>query len=709
MCSPFRRNIPRSNPSADKRAGALAALSQALAVVLGSAAAHAQVVSLDPIVVSTDRGAVAASQVANTVAIFTADELKSAPVLTADEALRSAPSFSLFRRNDSLTANPTTQGVSLRGLGPSGASRSLVLLDGLPLNDPFGGWITWSQVPREGLYRVEIVPAGGAAAWGDNALGGVIQLFTSPPAAGGSLSAWAGDFTTRGAELRESVPLAGGFFELSGQDFATDGTRIVAPAERGSVDIPAASKHHWVSGKWTGPVGPDLTVTLSGRAFNERRDNGTPYQVNSTRTQEAALQVEGRGPGAFNWSSAAYAQDEVLNATFSSVNAARTSETPASIQFDVPASASGAEWHGTWTGPSNEKTTAGVDARQVRGETREDYQYTAGNFTRQRFAGGKQSFAGLYVLREQPLASRVHASVGARIDHWDQWGGHRRETDLGTGAVLRDDWDSERQGFAFSPTAGAVWEAAPGLRLRASGQRSYRAPTLNELYRPFRQGANVTEANPALANETALSGEIAADYRRGIFTGSVAGFVNELHHAVGNVTVAQGPSTTPLFGTLAAGASGIQRLNLDRIRVRGLESTLRLALSPQFEMEMSALLNDARVEAASVSPRLVGKQLAEVPKWGASAGATWHPLSRLTVTPRVRFIGRQFDDDLNQLPLASATVADLGFRLQLNVHVEVFVNIQNVTDATVETSHSAAGVFGQDTSRLAFGGLRFGW
>ena len=58
--------------------------------------------------------------------------------------------FSLFRRSGSRYANPTSQGVSLRGLGASGARRALVLVDGLPLNDPFGGWVYWARVPRLG-------------------------------------------------------------------------------------------------------------------------------------------------------------------------------------------------------------------------------------------------------------------------------------------------------------------------------------------------------------------------------------------------------------------------------------------------------------------------------------------------------------------------------------------------------------------------------
>ncbi|HJY27573.1 MAG TPA: carboxypeptidase regulatory-like domain-containing protein, partial [Pyrinomonadaceae bacterium] len=68
--------------------------------------------------------------------------------LTIDDVLRQAPGFSLFRRSGSLSANPTSQGVSLRGVGANGASRALVLVDGIPLNSPFGGWVYWNRLAR---------------------------------------------------------------------------------------------------------------------------------------------------------------------------------------------------------------------------------------------------------------------------------------------------------------------------------------------------------------------------------------------------------------------------------------------------------------------------------------------------------------------------------------------------------------------------------
>ncbi|HMD62225.1 MAG TPA: Plug domain-containing protein, partial [Opitutaceae bacterium] len=181
-------------------------------------AALAQVDTLDPMTVSATRAPEPLSQVPFTVQVVPGDAFTDGSSHAVDDVLRGAADFSLFRRNDSITANPTSQGVSLRGLGPSGASRSLVLLDGVPLNDPFGGWVPWSLVPIDSVARAEIVPGGGATAWGNASLAGVIQLFTTQPTAGSGDAAarWA-DYDTRSATITETAPLGPGVLELRGQ------------------------------------------------------------------------------------------------------------------------------------------------------------------------------------------------------------------------------------------------------------------------------------------------------------------------------------------------------------------------------------------------------------------------------------------------------------------------------------------------------------
>ncbi|WP_352430871.1 TonB-dependent receptor plug domain-containing protein [Pyrinomonas sp.] len=108
-------------------------------------------------------------------------ELLTTAAPTLDDALRQVVGFALFRRAGSRTANPTSQGVSLRGIGASGASRALVLVDGVPLNDPFGGWVYWGRVPMAAIERVEVLRGAASDLYGSSALGGVVQIITRRP------------------------------------------------------------------------------------------------------------------------------------------------------------------------------------------------------------------------------------------------------------------------------------------------------------------------------------------------------------------------------------------------------------------------------------------------------------------------------------------------------------------------------------------------
>jgi outer membrane receptor protein involved in Fe transport len=738
----------------------------AIALILAAPALLAQTVTLAPQFVTATRAPQSPDQVAHSTTLLDASALHAAPTATLDGALRTLPAFSLFRRSDSLSANPTAQGVSLRGLGPSGASRSLVLLDGVPLNDPFGGWVAWTKVPRDGLERVELVPGGGATAWGNAALGGVVQLITTPPrasmrfvglpaangepvqlwASGSSGPKWpgtpgweasstgqaevtAGDFGTRSAEFIVTEPIGHGLGQVLGRDFSTAGFSLVAPERRGPIDIAAWSRHRWLGARWSQSLAADLDLMATARTFEEFRGNGTPYQHNGSREHFVSLALTGRTKSDLRWNATAYAQDQSFASTFSSVNAARTAETPASDQFAVPATALGGAWTARWTDDRGGQIVAGLDLRTVRGETRENFIFVSGAFTRRRVAGGRQSFGGVFVMRELPLPEHVRLTLGGRLDEWNNLDGHRRETDRATGAVLRDDHYDDRNGIGFSPNVGLVWRPNHPWRVRANAQQAFRVPTLNELYRPFRQGTTVVETNPALRPERNTSAEVGVEWngrgavqpnrdprtgRPGLgfspfLTFGATAFWNELRDAVGNVTLARGPGTFPIFGTLAAGGTGRQRLNVDRIRVQGLELSATWHASETLSLTATALFNDPEVRRATVAPALVGKQVAQVPRHSASFGATWRAPGGITLTPRVRWIGRQFEDDENTLILGEAVVVDFGASRALTKHLELFLSVENLGNARLETGRSADGVVNLGTPRLALGGIRGNW
>lgn len=670
----------------------------------------AQTVTLDPLTVSASRAAEPLFQVPYAVATLSTDDLRASAASTIDGALKSVPAFSLFRRSDSLTANPTAQGVSLRGLGPSGASRSLVLLDGVPLNDPFGGWVLWSKIPRESIAGVEIVRGGGATAWGNAALGGVIQMLTENPAkAANHIAISGGDFSTHSEELSLTQSVGRGTLQLGADDFGTSGFPLVAAEDRGPVDVAAWSRHEWFSARWLQPVGAQADVTITARTFDERRGNGTSYQGNRSRENFGSVMLNERPDKNFTWNATVYAQDQTFSSTFSSVNASRTAETPASDQYAVPATAYGAEWSGVWLNGEQSRTSAGVDFRDVSGETREHYTYSNGDFTRQRIAGGIQDFAGVFALHEQQLGAAWRANVGARLDFWRDRDGHRHETDRTTGAEIRNDHYAKLDGTPFSPSAGLIWQPSAVWRMRVSGQKSFRRPTLNELYRPFRVGNIITEANPKLRTEHATSLDLGVDYTHEKFTFTADVFWNDLRDAVGSVTLAQGPGTFPIVGFVPAGGLGRQRQNIDEIHVRGIELGARWEISSGLRLDVSYLLNDSDVIAAANAPVLVGKRLAQVPRDTLSAGFFWRTPAAIKVSSRLRWVSAQFEDDENTLPLAAATTVDLELSHAVGQRGELFVSVENLFSARVETGRVTDGIVSIGPPRLARGGIRWAW
>ena len=665
-----------------------------------------QTLRLDPIVVAASRAPDPATQAPLAQLILDSSALHSIPAATLDDALLSVPGFTLFRRDSSLTANPTTQGVSLRGMGPSGASRSLILLDGLPLNDPFGGWITWSEVPRDSLAGAEVIPGGGASSWGNEALSGVVHLFTDPLSGHKeSLNARAGDYQTRSAEFQVTEPLPHGAVQLLGSDFSTHGYRLIAPENAGPVDIPASSHHAWITGRLRESLGSvDALLTL--HAFTESRDNGTPYQVNQTRKALASLVLNSSDRPDFIWNATAYVQAGDYASTYSSVNPARTAETPASDQYAVPSSASGAAWTGTWTDSAGSQTRTGADVRSLRGETREAYSFVNGSFADQRLAGGEQSFGGLFLQRDQSLPEGVMLSLGSRVDEWEERGGHLRETIRATGAPVDDYEYPNQKGTELSASAGITVLRPDGWHLRANLQHAFRVPTLNELYRPFRQGSTITEANPALKTEHALSGEAGADWTSGHLRIGVTGFASVLWGAVDAVTLATGPATVPGIGVIPAGGSGLERLNLDRVDIQGLQAYAQWTVSKVFKLRTDYLYDGTRIARAPIAPQLVGKRLVQVPQSSAVASAEWFGPGGFEVVQRLRWIGGQYTDDQNQLRLPAVVIGDVTISHGLGSASSVYLSIENLGDARSETGLSTTGVVSTGMPRFVTCGIR---
>lgn len=659
------------------------------------------------VVVTPSRLNTSPEKLAATVQVVSRSDLMVGPQLLVVESLRQVPGFSLFRRSSGVMAShPTAQGMRLRGAWPSGASRALVLLDGVPINDSFGGGIYWNRVPRSALRQVEVIKSPVSTAWGNAGMDGALHFRTEAVGLrefqvdlqGGELGTMDADTTWRHRYGALSLLMAGRYFR-------TDGPYLLSPEQRGPIDIRAFSRMGSLLGRVTWDVSSRRQLFWVGNVFSERRSNGTPYTENSTDLWMTSLGTRWFTAGGDFWEVAGFWQSQTFRSTFSSVNSTRTQETPSLDQYDVPSVMGG--FHIQWARPqpSGAQWSAGLDVKYIWGETREDYRWVATRFTRRRFAGGRQAFVGLYLNRLFQPVSNLYVQVGTRVDAWGLFRGTRVERDLTTDAVLRDDRYEDRRRVAFSPTVGLRWRARPWADLRFQFSQGFRAPTLNELYRPFQVRNVITAANPGLKPESLQAWELGADLRAGDFwQGSVTAFWYQVHDVISNVTVLERSAWPSICGFVPAGGVCRQRRNIDLTRVVGLEWMNTFRFGKYLQTHVGYLWNDARIRK-SPAPELIGKRIAQGPSHTAVFRVQFQHPQVFTAAVQAWYESSRFEDDLNTLRLRPVWLVDASVRRKIVRGVELYVSAENLLNTRAEAGRTADGLVTLGTPRVVRAGL----
>jgi outer membrane cobalamin receptor len=660
-------------------------------LLLSATAAHAD----DEIVVRANRLAAYQGDAVFAQLDLKQDDLDRASI---DESLKREAQASLFRRTSSLTANPTVQGISLRAIGPSGAGRALVTLDGVPQNDPFGGWVIWAALPEDAISHIHVLKGAGGGAYGAGALTGVIDLSLQPAGAGDYGRVTVGEDGT----LEAALGVGAGPVALNYSDNTLHGDTPVRYPQAGAADVPVYGRDRsWLAHADFGQCGGNCTVSLLAGSYDSRRDTGLKgATADSTGDQLAVSMTQQPTSDRDGWRLQAWHRDSDLSNTSMSVAAGRTGTTLANDQTRTPARGDGV--NAAWR--HHDGTTEweiGFDGRTASGESREFFRYISGAATRFRVSGGKTSLAGIYAEGSR-IAGPWTFSGAIRADQWRAFAGHRTETDTSTGAATLTLNPADQKQSMVSARAGVGYAVTDRTLLRLAVYNGFRPPSLNELYRPFRVGNDVTEANAALKPETLSGTEI------GVRSGDAETFVdaglfaNTLRDPITNVTVGLGPLTSPTAGVIPAGGSLRMREDMGEIRAQGLETRGRWAVSERFALTASATLTRARVEQATAA--LNGKRPAEAPDSSATVGVEAR-VAKATIHADLAFEGETFDDDLNTLPLKASRRLSIDVDYPLAAHLAMKVAIDNALDDRIPITHAGDGTIGYDSRRMVSVGL----
>lgn len=613
--------------------------------------------------------------------IMTAQALRRAAGLPLDDKLRTIPGFELFRRSSSLVANPTSQGVSLRGLGSTSASRSLVVFDNVPLNDPFGGWIHWEELPQLDIQSVEVVRGGASDLYGSAAIGGVISIEPVRPknstlqftSSGGSES------TVDGA-LLGSLTLGKWSGLVTGGAVATDGYILIAPAYRGPIDQP--SNVHAENGlvQFDRDLGNSQRIFLRGNTLDEARHNGTPIQNNGTRL----WRYDG-GSDLTDFIFRVYGTAEHYRQRFSSVNATRTAET-LTTSAEEPSNELG--FAGLWHHPvgTNLLLLAGADTHYIRGANYQTIYAGKGSVSN---TTAKQRQTGVY--GEVLFTPKNWTFSGsARIDHFSNYDVNQFITATGT---THPPSFSENP---FDPRLGVVRRLTQSLALSASGFRAFRSPNEDELYAKTQVGSQVTLPNPYLRSERATGWEtgLQADLHRIGSSVRVSYFLTQVNRPITTLIIATTPTSQVLM-----------RANLGQIESRGVSLDYSARPARWISVEGGYQYANATVTKFQEQPNLVGNWIPEVARNMATAqvGFTQRRLGFISFQGRIS--GHQFDDTANQYYIPGYFRLDVYAAHEFRHNISLFASGQNLFDRAIIVGKTPLPTLG--TPRVARFGLRY--
>ena len=620
-----------------------------------------------------------------TTRLLTQRALRSTAAITLDSKMAQIPGVQLYRRSSSLVANPTSQGISLRGLGSTANSRTLVVEDDMPLNDPIGGWIHWEEIPELAIRNVQLVRGGASDLYGSSAIGGVINIVTARP-------------TTNQVEFTSSYGGEGTFDEnllaqgkrgpwgglLTLGVLGTNGYIQEAPYQRGPIDQP--SNVHGQSGlvdieHVRGP----LRLFVRSSAYNESRHNGTPFQHNSTRMLRYAVGGDWQTVHDASLNVRLYGLDEEYRQTFSAPSnnptasdptcTYRCSEIPVKFSF-IPDNALGASVQ--WNEPlrSGLLLVAGADVHDSRLWDQELSFKGSGALTNQY---DRQRDTGIYA--ELMWIHKAWTVTASSREDWFRNFNNQLLDFTASGWKLDPSQPPHLSQQLFDPRLGLSRKLSAHWALNASAFRAFREPTPDELYHSFVIGDELTLANNDLRSERATGWETGVAMQHHWGTVRASYFLTQVNRPIAAATL--NLHSSPIL---------LKRENLGQIESRGVSLDLEIQPLPWLAADGGYQYAHAVV---SHGPQYLGNWIPEVPHNMGNLNLRAFKPKLGTLSLQSRISGRMYDDAANNFLLHSYFRLDAYASHNIGNRLQFYADGENLFNRSIQVSKTPTTTLGQ--------------
>jgi len=630
------------------------------------------------------------------VEVIGKNEIRSLPALSIDQTMVSSPGVNVNREFGIFSDQAV---VSLRGQSGSDQSRTMVLVDGIPVNKSDGGSVNWNFIQPEMVDRIEITKGPASAKYGSSAMGGAINIITEHPVEHFRVDAQAeaGQWNTFGGRLRISGtgndttnhPL---WYSVSGMVRSSDGY-INQPEETiimyDSVVVPGFLEEQAAQAKLGYEINKNHRIDAEANFYNDTRGRGIKiYEEDgswsSHQTWFAKTGYHGKVGNVALDAKAYY-----LLENYYKVNEYFSEGEYTLYDVDSRRSDLGGTLHLAQEIGLHHKITLGGEMRQGKVEASDIY-YTASDKIDNR---GQMDLGGIFIMDEINLFdNKFQVNAGLRLDMAKFSKGEYRiqnpSYSLEYLLNFQDTLMNDNAWTAINPKLSANYMLRENMRTYISVARGFRAPILDDLCRSGKRKNGFRIANPNLSPEYVLSFEWGFDWKiKENWHFGVSAFYSrgrDYMYAISTGdSVNMGYTISPVYKTQ----------NISGVDISGIE----VEFSGKITSGVSAFANYSRnfseivdfVPLTAADPDLTGNHLTDVPDHQANTGIGWRNRF-VDINLIAKYTGRRWINDRN-IPDVTYLLAprypayfnlDIKIQKQLTPRWLVSLAIENLMDET---------------------------
>jgi outer membrane receptor protein involved in Fe transport len=661
-----------------------------------SATANPSVVG--EVIVTATRTAEPITQVPASVSVVTAAQVRETPGQGLDDILQLEPGLNLNQFGP-FVGHPTAYNESMRGL-PVTETRMLVLMDGVPLNDPFFGYIQWNRVPLDNVDQVEIVRGGGSPLWGNSAMGGMINVITKAPtsdeldvdAAGGSYGTYRAE-AYGAVRVNDKLALAlnAGFDGTGGyQTTPASWTSYGTTTLRSPVYTPTTLNARNVSVRADATPTSDLTASVTVDYHGNNQVLQTPIGDDSQSIWTYSGQVKKTFANGGSLTASIFHDDSYF-VTDNPHLLTFTTEYNSNVHY-TPVNDTGGSL--IWEQDLNsilKSYMVGMDAHYIAGGDYANYYLPSGALAAPTIVGsGKQLFLGGFVqTRLEPVR---HLEIVGSV----RFQSYKNYDAIDTFPPAMTDIPAVSK-ISTDPRVDVRYALDGGFALRGAYYESFRAPTLDELYRTYADTtAGIYEGNPLLQPETLHGGEVGADFTRPGFRSQITFYDTTISNLITqrNLPVSDSPTELGVeCGYDAATYTYLtctQNINAASAIARGIEVEADWDLGRRFTATFAYTYTDSHYTSNPEDPAAVGQRLEGAPMYNVSGRLAYRGPGGWIVETDLRWVSKSYGDDnpADGLIQNAHFVMDASASYPLTRSLQAYVQIQNLTDTTYIANNS---------------------